>query len=382
MYRRAYVLLVATPVLMGLIALICARSVDRSLVDPDGFLGPSWMRLPMLVLAALVADMVPQYFWKGRGRPGPGWAAMKDRWHTWWTRERLILVVLGILSFYVTYVSYRNIKSFLPFVMGDTKYDRELHVLDRAIFFGHEPASVLHTVLGTGISAHVLSTIYVTFLPLVAIMVAVYAVWSRNLRFGYWFVGGQVLIWSLGTALYYCLPTLGPGYRYPWLYTDLPTTGAGDLLDALFYGRARITYGEVDNAVQSIAAFASLHTGCTLIWALMIQYTVRARWIKIVAWTNFGTTVLATLYFGWHYVADDIAGVAMALVAFLVSGWAAGIKFTKEGLGVPPHKGSAARAEYDRRKAEEEAGQEPVGASSTAVPAATPASGAAATSAD
>lgn len=361
MYRRAYVLLVTIPVVMGVIALICAHSVDRSLVDPEGFLGPSWTRLPMLVVAALVADMVPQYFWKGRGRPGPGWAAMKERWHTWWTRERLLLVVLGIASYYITYVSYRNIKSFLPFVMGDTKYDRELHVLDRAIFLGHEPATVLHAALGTGIVAQVLSLIYVTFIPMVAVMVAIYAVWSRNIRFGYWFVGGQVLIWSLGTALYYCLPTLGPGYRYPWLYTDLPKTGAGDLLDALFYGRTRITYGDVDNAVQSIAAFASLHTGCTLIWALMVQYTVRARWIKIVAWTNFGTTVLATLYFGWHYVADDIAGVAMALVSFVIAGWAAGIKFTKKDLGVPPSKGSVARAEFDRQEAAGAAGAEPAG---------------------
>lgn len=335
MYRRALILMTSVTALMGVIAFGLSQHLGRPLVDPDGFLGPGWVRLPMLVLLALVADMVPQYFWKGGGRPGPGWEAVKARWATWWTKDRWTLVVFGIGCFYITYVSYRNIKSYLPFVMGDTKYDRELHVLDRALFFGHEPAEVLHAVLGTGFVAHFLSFIYVAYLPLVAIWVAVYAVWSRNIRFGYWFVGGQVLLWSLGTAAYYCLPTLGPGYRYPWLYTDLPTTGAGDLVDSLFYGRIRVTLGEAETAVQSIAAFASLHTAATLIWALMVQYTVRNVWVKVLLWVNFGLTILATLYFGWHYVADDIAGAAIALVSFVISGWAAGVKFTKSGLKIP-----------------------------------------------
>ena len=32
-----------------------------------------------------------------------------------------------------------------------------------------------------------------------------------------------------------------------------------------------------------------------------------------IFWINFVITVIATLYFGWHYVADDIAGVAQLL---------------------------------------------------------------------
>lgn len=331
-YRRAHVVLIGVTALMGLTALISSTLLDRKLVDPEGFLGPGLVRLPLLVLAALLADMLPQFFWVGRGRPRAGWAAMVARWRTHWTRARWILVVLGIGCFYVTYVSYRNVKNYLPFVMGEKKYDRELHVLDRAMFFGNEPAVVLHAVFGEGISAHVLSTIYVTFLPLVAVMVAIYLVWSRNLRFGYWFVTSQVMIWTLGTAMYYCLPSLGPGFEYRWLYTDLPSTGTGDLLSALYYGRTNVLHNSADDKIQSVAAFASLHTGVTLLWALILQYMIRNRWVKIVAWGNFAATVVATLYFGWHYVADDIAGVAIALVSFYLGGLAAGQKFTKAAL--------------------------------------------------
>jgi len=57
--------------------------------------------------------------------------------------------------------------------------------------------------------------------------------------------------------------------------------------------------------------------------------TTTLRWLKIVFWVNTCITAVATLYFGWHYVADDIAGVAIALFSFYVGGWASGQSFTR-----------------------------------------------------
>ena len=68
--------------------------------------------------------------------------------------------------FYIAYVSYRNLKSFLPFII-ETKYDRELHLSTGRSSSAHEPAVVLHNVFGETFSAHLLSTIYLWFLPLV-----------------------------------------------------------------------------------------------------------------------------------------------------------------------------------------------------------------------
>ena len=65
----------------------------------------------------------------------------------------------------------------------------------------------------------------------------------------------------------------------------------------------------VEGAVQSVAGFASLHVAITLLVALMVQYTLRTAILHWVFWANFAITVVATLYFGWHYVADDIAGI-------------------------------------------------------------------------
>jgi hypothetical protein len=280
-------------------------------------------------------DMLPRVIPALRSGPGRVRDVVRERVAEHWTRERLTLVVLGVVCFYITYVSYRNLKSFLPFII-DTKYDRELHLLDRALFFGHEPATVLHTVLGEGLAAHLLSTIYLWFLPLVPLALTAWLIWSKNISFGYWFATSQCIAWSLGTASYYALPTLGPGFEYQWLYEDLAPTGSTRLMDALDSGRDNVIWGSVEGAVQSVAGFASLHSAITLLVALMAQYTLRSRAVHWLLWVNFGVTVVATLYFGWHYVADDIAGIVIALLAFYLGGVASGQVFDRHGLASHP----------------------------------------------
>jgi hypothetical protein len=322
--------------MMGSLAVITAVSLDKRLLDPEGsFLGPSWLRLPLIITGAFALDFVPRTLFYSRMDPRLMRGIALERWRTHWTRERITLVVLGLACFYVTYVSYRNLKSFLPEVTS-RKYDRPLHNLDNFLFFGHEPAIVLHSIFGEGFSAHIFSTVYLWFLPLVPLALACWLVWSRNISYGYWFATSQCLAWTLGTASYYALPTTGPGFEYSYLYSDLADTASWQLMRALFYGRANVLTLGLSDGVQSVAGFASLHCAITLLMALMVQYTLRTRILHWIFWVNFAVTVVATLYFGWHYVADDIAGIAIALISFYVGGLASGQKFDRRGLASHP----------------------------------------------
>jgi PAP2 superfamily len=322
---------------MGLLAVIGAVVFNAKLVDPDGFIGPSYLRLPTILALGFGIDLLPRTLWVSRANPRRMPGVFRERVHTHWTKDRMVLVVTGILSFYITYVSYRNLKSQLPFILGhDYKYDRPLFSLDKALFLGHEPAIVLHQLLGDGISAEFLSTVYLWFLPLVPLALAVWLVWSRNLGFGYWFACSQCVAWTLGTISYYALPTLGPGFQHPWLYQTVEDTNAGHLMNSLANSRvwaintSSPSLQNLTSTLSGVAGFASLHIAITLLVALMIQYTTTVRWLKVVFWVNSCCTAVATLYFGWHYVADDIAGVAIALVSFYVGGWASGQAFTRE----------------------------------------------------
>lgn len=340
--RRAYALMVAVAVMMGALTFICSAALDYPVRDPDSsFLGPSWVKIPLLLVGAFLADLVPRTLFRSQLDPRryreQGAALIREHW----TRERIVLVVLGLLSFYVTYVSYRNLKSMLVFFrMGSegrpTKYDYNLHQLDQWLLFGHDPAELLHTLLGTGISAHALSAIYLFFLPMVPITVVAWAVWSRNVSFGYWFITANCLAWALGTASYYLIPTMGPNFFSPWLYTDLPHTGVAALQDALWHGRQGVRFNPLTDGVQSVAGFASLHVALTVTMALVAQYTWRTRWLRIGMWVYVALTAISTTYFGWHYIADDLGGLAIAFVSVYLGAVATGQRFSDRGRHTHP----------------------------------------------
>jgi membrane-associated phospholipid phosphatase len=107
-------------------------------------------------------------------------------------------------------------------------------------------------------------------------------------------------------------------------------------MEALQYGRQDVNYSVLEGAVQSVAGFASLHCAITLLVAMMAQATLKSRVVHWILWVNFGVTIVATLYFGWHYVADDVAGIVIAMVAFYVGGVVSGQGFDRKALEVTP----------------------------------------------
>lgn len=342
MRRPAYGLLVAVALVTGATALIVSLALDEPLRDPDGFLGPAWIRLPSMLLGAFLVDVVPRSLWRARNNLRSAWSEARAIVREHWTRERIQLVVIGLTCFYVTYVSYRNLKNYLP-RFYDTMQDPLLHELDRWLFFGHEPATVLHAIFGETWAAHFFAFIYLLYLPLAPISLVIWLVWSRNISFGYWYATANCLNWTLGTISYYMIPTMGPNFWYPWLYRDLEVTGVTDLQDSLWTGRqdVRFPLNPFSDSIQSVAGFASLHTALTLIIAMVAHYTVRHAIIRWAAWAFFVLTVISTLYFGWHYIADDIGGVVIAVLSVWLGGIATGQKFDKRGRSSHPTTDSA-----------------------------------------
>jgi hypothetical protein len=348
MKRRAYALLVAVAILMGVASVVASLLLGEGLKDPDGSLGPSYVRLPAMVLGAFVIDIVPRSLWRSRRRLRSFPSQAKSIIDEHWTRERISLVVIGLVCFYIVYVSYRNLKNFLPLVYGTKTYDHALNQIDKFLFFGHEPAIVLHSLLGETWAAHFLAIIYLLFLPVSPLSLIVFLVWSRNISWGYWFATTQCLAWMFGTISYYALPTLGPNFSFPFRYSDLDQTGVTNLLDSLWISRQNVISAPLtSDSIQSVAGFASLHVGIILSLALITHYTVRHAWLRWSMWVYFGLTVLSTIYFGWHYISDDIAGAGIAVLSVWLGGIATGQKFEKHGRSAHPTTStSSVRAEH------------------------------------
>ena len=319
----AYGMAVAVAAVTAAVAAVCALYLDFPLRDPDGFLGPTYVRLPLIVALLLVADVVPRALLRARSPKGVLNQLLQVTRQRWpWRRLRPVLI--GLAAFYATYVSYRNLKHFLPFFRPDL-VDKELLQLDRDMMGGPAPAKLVHDILGTGTAAHELSWVYLAFLMFVPASLALALVWRSRAREGSWYVTALCLNWSLGTASYYLLPSRGPIYAEPELFWRLPETGTSQLQDSLWISRLLVLtdpYGT--ERIHSIAAFASLHVSIIFTAALIAQLTLRSISIRAALWVFFALTTTATIYFGWHYIVDDIAGVAIGAAAVAVARWGTG----------------------------------------------------------
>jgi CDP-diacylglycerol--glycerol-3-phosphate 3-phosphatidyltransferase len=301
---------------MALATTVVAITDGLSVRDTDNMLGGRILLLFATVAIFVVADLVPRAVRRG----GRFDVALRDVAHNRWNRRRFAAVGLGLLSFYVTYLSYRNLKGFLPF-MTDQDYDPKLLALDHSLFLGHDPGPFLHSLLGTGIAAHLLSTVYLFFLAFVPISLGAALIASTNPIPGLWYVTALGINWTLGVVSYLMLPSMGPVFAAPDLYSSLPQTGTSLLQDALIYERHQAFAG---GGAQSIAAFASLHVSVVFTAALIAQLLRVKVLLRIGLWAFLLLTMTATLYFGWHYVVDDIAGLAIGGIAVPLAGVATG----------------------------------------------------------
>ena len=321
--RWPYTFAMALSLLVGAAAVFSSLFLDLPLRDPDGFLGPSYIRLPLLILgfigAGLVVETVRRNGW--RNLPTSVIDIAKKEWNT----HRLLCIGAGLLSFYVCYVAYRNLKSVLPVYREGTLFDQQLFRLDQWLMGGNTPAVLLHELLGTGIAANLLSIAYLAYLPLIPISLGAVLVLTRRHAVGAWYTTMLSLNWVLGTVSYYLLPSVGPVFSHPEVFRALPETGVSELQESLIDTRLDYLSNPIgSDSIQGVAAFASLHVSVTFAAALFMTLTKQHRAVRAFTWIFFGVTVVATLYFGWHYILDDIAGIGIGWASVALSAWVTG----------------------------------------------------------
>jgi hypothetical protein len=305
----------ATVLALGLTAVAVLVAVVKHLPyrDPDGVAGPTFVLLPLILLLAFLTDVVPRAVHRAhRAGSLKRFAPLfKEVTLERWPWDHIRFALLGLGSWYLTYVSFRNLKSYVPFV-NHHLWDSKLDSIDRAIMFGHDPAVVLHDLLGTGWAAHVLSLVYVAWIALVPVTLAAALVWSRNVSGGSWLVTAVAVDWVLGVATYFTLPTLGPIYARPELFSQLPVTYVSRIQTTMMDQRHEVLRDPfATKAVQTIAAFASLHVGITVTVCLIAHLLRLKVWYRVALWLFLFLTVLSTVYLGWHYLVDVFGGAAL-----------------------------------------------------------------------
>ena len=308
--------LVAAVTVVG--GLIATGSVGLPLRDPD-HVAALYLGLVGLGVVGLVFIDVA---WRARGRSGPGWpsrAAMAAVRRERWTPARCAAAGLALVGFYATYMAYRNLKAIVPLLRPGDNFDVPLAEADRALFFGNDPAALLHTLLGTGAVTHVLSAFYVAFIVFLPLTIGLALVFSTDIRPALFYVTAQSVNWVLGIGSYFLLPSLGPIYFDPGAFAELPGSEVTRLQGVLMQQRVDFLADPSTGTPQSIAAFASLHISMSFTAALAAHVLGLGKRLRVALWVWLAITTLGTVYLGWHYFVDDIAGVLMGAFALVLA---------------------------------------------------------------
>jgi hypothetical protein len=317
------------------IAFVVTQIAGVPLRDPDGVAGTRLLVALGFVAVLILVDVFVRAARRSERRmptAGETFAMLRARW----TRHRLIPLCMALFGFFATYFAYRNLKSVVPLIRPGQLYDDQLNELETGFFGGEQPAALLHDVLGTGVAAHVLSAAYLLLFFFIPLTLAASLVFSSRLEQGLFYATALSLNWVVGAGSYYVLPSLGPFATDPAVFTVLPYTAVADLQELLTSERAEfLANPAAAGAAQSIGAFASLHVSIFVTGALAAHLLGLHRSIKVTLWALTGMTVLATIYFGWHYILDDIGGALIAVVALAISRAITGLDLATARADVP-----------------------------------------------
>jgi len=297
-----------------------ARSVQVGipLRDPHG----AFLLRPVTITVGVFAALVLLEGTVRAGRPvriRTILAAIRERW----TRGRLLLAAGALLAYHVTYVSYHNLKSF-----NDLRSPQDAMLLrwDRSLFFGHSPAVLLHDLLGQHVAAWVLTGWYETFGTLVIITFPATVVLARRTADAYAGIAALVWVWILGTATYYAIPSIGPFNAAPREFAGLSHTLVQDTQHHYVAQRDHLlAHPHAADAWAQLGAFASLHVGVTAV-ILGIAWWNRLRRTTIILAVFLAGTIVATIYLGWHFAVDDLAGLGIAALAWVLGPLTVGVR--------------------------------------------------------
>jgi hypothetical protein len=296
----------------ALLTLIASVRIGIPLRDPNGEI----LRLRVAISLGIFLVLV---LLDAARRAGKHWRSriglvIRRRW----TARRLTLALTGLLAYHLVYFCYHNLKSWDVF---NRPRDDMLLAWDRWLFFGHDPAVLLHDLLGRHVAAYVLMVIYVSFSTLVSVAFVAAVVVPDRIRDGYVFMASMLWIWILGVGCYYLIPSLGPFDSAPEQFRGLPHTIIQESQAGLMAQRAHLlAHPQAADAFAKVSAFASLHVGVSAVLLLMARYYGLRR-VTVAMTVYVPATVIATVYLGWHFAVDDVAGLAIAYLAVLFGRW-------------------------------------------------------------
>lgn len=219
-----------------------------------------------------------------------------------------------IHAFALMFVVFIHLKHLIP-ILRSKMYDSPLLAMEMRVF-GVTAAERAQSLLGAE-SAFFWSAVYLAFYPYLALLCASAAL-VRPRSLGERLAAELALVWLVGILFVYAIPTLGPCFVRPEILTGLPSTDVSRMqLDLLKNKLFLESHPFAQSGVYLISGFPSLHLAVPIAGTIFFRSLGKSLFVASLVFTAL--TAVSTIFFGWHYLIDDVGSIALVLVARLTT---------------------------------------------------------------
>lgn len=313
--RSSLLSIEAVVLIFSILTVLLYRILGLPLRDPFGLFWPRFANAVEWYALGLLAALLLLRFDDLRKAPSksPAYYLTWERFAKRYLQSRRIVLNLRTLNAVSwLFVVFLNLKHLTPFI-NSAVYDAPLAKYERLVLDGRLAVEHLQILLGTR-AAPILSAGYLFFFPYMALLILSFLFLPDDST-ACKFFGGFALVWLLGVILIYPYPTWGPCFYFSDTVSHLPPTEVSSIQQALWRYKVYLDSHRADpGGVFIISGLPSLHFAITVLGSLALSRI--NRWLGRLSWLFALLTLLTTLYFGWHYLADDAAGLILALAVF------------------------------------------------------------------
>lgn len=226
-----------------------------------------------------------------------------------WRVVSNVLYRVGLIGALIS--SFLQLHYILP-AASDRVVDAHIYRLD-LFLFGFEPAEAWDRFV-TPQTTEWFSFFYYSYFFILCLYLLPMAAFERRVRVLSELSAGLLFVVCVGHCVYLAVPGRGP-------YAYLGSHFQHELSGGMWWPIVKNAVDSVDGSLRK-DIFPSLHTACPTFLTL---FTFRNRALRPYRYvwpvTAFFTSqiILATMFLRWHYLIDVIAGLTLAVTAFLLS---------------------------------------------------------------
>lgn len=233
----------------------------------------------------------------------------------YYTLEYLLSGCVVYSLVFVTLISYTNLKPAIP-LFNPVIYDEFLFRWDNVL---------LHVLSGFGvISIPKDSTVSVFFDNVYSHMwtlacITLALTYRERINF-YRLTASFCLAFVFSIPISTLFPSLGPAFYKPWLFDHIVGTNSADIMKRLWEYYLAFKMNPLNTSIvggNGIMAMPSLH--CTLVYLSVISLAKSLPALRFILWGFLLLYMIATVYLGWHYLLDGIAGIMLGWFVYMIS---------------------------------------------------------------